>query len=203
MTLGDYEISISAGCSGYVNISNSATLEHRPGELSHPPCKTLSCSGSISTPQTVPGCELAVHMGQGPLPTDRLNGSILHSKVGELQSVFPWAIWSQDQRTVLGTFHVLVLQSTSKSLWEGKPISTARGVRKYCNAFSSPMCLQSCVTFTNDLCWNMQKTLGYSTIPVKSILQDPYKEAVRLTLKQTTLREKKLFSPSLSGLSCR
>lgn len=40
----------------------------------------------------------------------------------------------------------------------------------------------------------MQKTLGYSTIQMKSILQDPREEPVRLTLKQTTqTKKKKLF----------
>lgn len=203
MTLGYYETSISAGCSGYVNSSNSAILKHRPGHSVILPAKPSVVLGPSALPKQFPGVGLAVHMGQGPFATDRLNGSVLHSKVRELQSIFPWAIWFWDQRTLPGTFNVLLLQSTSKSLQEGKPTSTARGVRK-CDALSSPTCLQSCVMFTDDLCWNMQITLGYSTIPIISIVWDPYKEAVsEAELTTNNTQKKSFFSPSLSGLSCR
>lgn len=51
MTLGDYEISISAGCSGYVNISNSAIIEHRPGRLVILPAKPSVVLGPSALPK--------------------------------------------------------------------------------------------------------------------------------------------------------
>lgn len=90
MTLGDFEISISAGCSDYVSTPNSAILEHRPGHSVTLPAKASVVLDLSAPPKQFPGVHRpAVHMGQGSFPTDRLSESIHHSKVEELQRIFP------------------------------------------------------------------------------------------------------------------
>lgn len=66
VTLGDYEISVSAGCPGYVNISNSAILEDNNTQSSslqnhqlfwvhqHSPHSSWAWASSSHGPGTIP-----------------------------------------------------------------------------------------------------------------------------------------------------
>lgn len=180
MVTTDYELCSSAGCTGYVNISNqqyqNIDLGPQSSSLRNHQLFRVH-KNSLYRP--------VIHVGHRLFPTDRLNGSIPDSKMGELQNIFPRAIWCQSQRTVSGTFNVLVLKSTSGNPQGGTPTSTEERLGYIAVSYlviyewSSNYYL-----LTLELCWEIQKTLGYSTIPIRSIFQNPYKDAMRLTFKQ-------------------
>lgn len=126
VTTGDYELCSSEACTGYVNISNQQYQNIDMG----------SQSSSLGNHQLFwvhkhslyrPG----VPMGHGLFPKHRINGSILDSKIGKLQSIFSWAIWSQ------GQVHLMV-QYCSQPV--GRQTHLHKGeVRIYCNILSSPI----------------------------------------------------------------
>lgn len=89
MTLENYEIPISARCLRYENISNSAILKHRHGHSVILPSKLSVVLGPSALPKQFLGMGWSFTFCQGPLLTGRLNGSVLHNKVGKLQTIFP------------------------------------------------------------------------------------------------------------------